>query len=218
MSKLISSILNADNSFSKGYIQIINRAFTKASRTTRELLPELPDIDIVFYANPSQVVEQTGIGGNTENAHTIIIPLDPEFKISEKELFLVICHEIHHACRIAKFGDTNSLLKKIISEGLADQFQVEIAPNSQPVTYRRDITRKDLEKGLSDLRSIMPDGDYDYYEWFFGYGDYPNWMGYTLGNIIVERYILTNKKSASELVWVPAEEFATFVRNFKLDS
>ena len=216
MSNIISTILNANNDFSQNYLEIINRAFTKATRITRGLLQELPNIDILFYANSNQVIEQTGIGGNTENENTIIIPLDPKFSISEEELFLTICHEIHHAKRIAILGDTNSLLKKVISEGLADQFQVQIQPGVRPITYRSDISRDDLEKGLNDLKRILNDGEYDYYEWFFGYGKYPNWMGYTLGNMIIERYTAVSGQLPAKLVSEPVEYFSKFVANFEI--
>jgi len=217
MSNIISTILNANNDFSQDYIEIIDRAFTKATRTTRELLQELPNIDILFYSNSSQVIEKTGIGGNTENANTIIIPLDPEFAISEEELFLTICHEIHHAKRIAALGDTNSLLKKVISEGLADQFQVQINPTTRPVTYRDDISRLELEKALKELKEIASsNGEYDYYEWFYGYGKYSNWIGYTLGNMIIESFINERKQSASELIVQPVDYFSAFVNEFQL--
>lgn len=217
MSNIISTILNANNDFSQDYLEIINRAFAKATRTTGELLQDLPDIDILFYANSGQVIEQTGIGGNTENANTIIIPLDPKFNISEQELFLTICHEIHHAKRIAALGDTDSLLKKVISEGLADQFQVQINPNTRPVTYRNDISSDELEKALQELKEIANnDSGYDYYEWFFGYGKYSNWIGYTLGNMIIERFVNEENQSPSELVLRPVDYFSTFVNKFQL--
>lgn len=212
MSDINIHILNANNAFSKEYIAIINKAFTRATRKTRELLKELPNVDVVFYDNPSQVIPAIGIGGNTENANTIIIPLDSSFDISEEELYLTICHELHHTARMMKLGDTDSLLKKIISEGLADQFEKEINPKHKIVTYDVDIASDKLLKGFNDLAEVMKTGEYDYFEWFFGYGKYPNWFGYTLGNFIIEKYNSRNKTTPSQLVHTPADEFIDFIK------
>ncbi len=215
MSDINIHILNADNTFSKEYIAVINKAFARASRKTRELLIELPNIDVVVYNNPSQVIPATGIGGNTENANTIIIPLDASFDISDEELFLTICHELHHTARMMKLGDTDTLLKKIISEGLAVQFEVEINPKHTPATYKNDVTHDQLMKGMKDLEKIHKTGEYDYYEWFFGYGQYPNWFGYALGIYIIDQYNNINRTTPSRLVDTPAEEFITFIKELE---
>ena len=215
MSDINIHILNANNTFSKNYIAIINKAFTRASRKTRELLKELPNVDVVFYDNSSQVIPATGIGGNTENANTIIIPLDSSFGISKEELFLTICHELHHTARMMKLGDTDSLLKKVISEGLAVQFEVEINPKHTPATYKNEVTHDQLIKGMKDLQKINQTGEYDYYEWFFGYGQYPNWFGYALGVYIIDQYNNINKTTPSQLVHKPAEDFIGFIETLE---
>lgn len=126
---------------------------------------------------------------------------------------LTICHELHHAARMSQLGDTDSLLKKIVSEGLADQFELEIDPNHHPITYRKDLSSEDIQRGLRDLRQIIQskDGEYDYYEWFFGYGKYPNWFGYTIGNFIISNYWEKSELTPAELVNQSAEGFIPFL-------
>lgn len=207
------TILNANDIFSTAKCKVISKAFMEAVKSTSKLLQELPDIDIVFYHNPNAVISETGIGGNTDTQHVIMIPLDAYFDFSEHELMLTICHELHHAVRMSRLGDTNSLLKKVISEGLADQFENEIDPNHHPITYRKDMVDIDITQGLDDLMEVvrLKGGEYDYYEWFFGYGKYPNWFGYTLGNYIIEAYCRHNNTTPSTLVYTPAEKFIPFL-------
>ncbi len=204
-------LLNSNEIFSDDKREIINEAFVLAVQSTQKLLQELPDIDVVFYHNPKRVIDEVGIGGNTENKNVIMVPLNAKFDLSKKELMLTICHEFHHAARMNKLGDTDSLLKKIVSEGLADQFELEIDPGHRPITYRKDIPETELRKGIGDLEKIMESGGYDYYEWFFGYGAYPNWFGYTLGNYIVEKYCNATGSKPSQLVYTPVEAFSPFV-------
>jgi uncharacterized protein YjaZ len=210
-SKINKIILNSNGTFPATKLKVINEAFAIAVRLTRKLLQELPNIDVVFYHNPELVISEVGIGGNTDNENVIMIPLDAKFSLSQHELMLTICHELHHAARMSKLGDTDSLLKKVISEGLADQFELEIDPKHHPITYRKDIAETEIHKGINNLKKIVESGDYDYYEWFFGYGEYPNWFGYTLGNYIIEKYCNENDTKPSRLVHTPADTFSSFL-------
>lgn len=212
-SRINKIILNSSGIFSDDKLEIITEAFTIAVRSTRKLLQVLPNIDVVFYHNPEMVIPETGIGGNTDTQNIIMIPLDADFGLNQHELMLTICHELHHAVRMSQLGDTDSLLKKIVSEGLADQFELEIDPNHHPITYRKDLSSEDIQRGLRDLRQIIQskDGEYDYYEWFFGYGKYPNWFGYTIGNFIISKYWEKSELTPAELVNQSAEGFIPFL-------
>jgi uncharacterized protein YjaZ len=212
MTTITKTILNANKQFSDTQVARINGAFSEAVRTTRTLLKGLPNVDVVFYDNPEYVVSETGIGGNTDNANTIFIPLDAGYDFSERELLFVIRHELHHTARMNELGQTDSLFKKVISEGLADQFEKEFEAGYQPITYRKDIPHKKIIEGIKELKDIIKTKDYNYYEWFFGYNErYPNWFGYTLGNYIIEAYCRKNYITPSELVITPAEEFESFI-------
>ncbi len=202
------TLLNSAGLFSKKQAGDIEEVFLEAVRSVRGSLEVLPDIDVVFYHNPDYVVPDTGIGGNTDSENLIFIPLDATVDISMRELLFVVRHELHHAVRMSKLGQTDSLIKKVISEGLADQFELCFDPAYRSITYRDDIKQADLLMGLEDLITVIEGGDYNYYEWFFGYDDtYPNWLGYTLGNMIVEKYCRRHDTNAAELVYEPAESF-----------
>ena len=99
-------------------------------RTTRTLLEDLPNVDMVFYDNPEYVVSETGIGGNTDNANTIFIPLDAKFDYSERDLLFVIRHEPHHIVRKNTLGDTVHFLRKLFPRGF---------PTSLKLNLRQDI-------------------------------------------------------------------------------
>jgi len=212
MMSIVKTILNADNQFSPTQVKKISGAFLEAVRTVRASLKVLPNVNIVFYDNPDYVAPETGIGGNTDNEHLVFIPLDAKKDFNQRELLFVIRHELHHTVRIAKLGQTNSLLKKVISEGLADQFESVFDPKYRPITYRKDISNDDITKGLKDLKQIIKTGNYNYYEWFFGYNDvYPRWLGYTLGNMIIEKYLSSSNLSIADLVYTPADVFIPMI-------
>lgn len=212
MRTITKTVLNSNKQFSETQLKTINRAFTEAVRTVRTLLKVLPNVDVVFYDNPEYVVPETGIGGNTDNANTVFIPLDASMHFSERALLFVTRHELHHTVRMNTLGGTDSLFEKVISEGLADQFETEFEARYRPITYRDDIPRDKILEGLKELKGIIKTKDYNYYEWFFGYNDrYPKWFGYTLGNYIIEAYCKANDATPSELTVVPAEDFELFL-------
>jgi uncharacterized protein YjaZ len=210
--RIKKTILNSAECFTADKIEIINDAFAIAVRRCRKLLQTLPTMDIVFYNDPSSVISKIGIGGNTDNENVIRIPLDASFDFNQQDLMLTICHEIHHAARMSKLGKTSSLFEKIVSEGLADQFEYEIEPSREIITFRKDIGANEIKNGIRELLRIEQTGDdYDYYEWFFGYGEYPKWFGYTVGNYIISNSCKGNGVIPSQLVNKPAGDFLLFI-------
>lgn len=192
-------LLDIAERFDSNQIRLVKEAFDKAVGTSAALI-EVRAVDVVVYHNPNLVIKRTGIGGSTLTPNLISVPIDATRKFKFDDLYLTICHELHHAVRQGKFGFPATLLDAVISEGLADQFEVEIEPTKHPITFRKDIDKKTLLRGFANLKKQMNSKDYDYYEWFFGKGRYPNWFGYTLGNIIVEAHVESRKIKPSKLV------------------
>ena len=192
-------LLNTGKDLKHDQISMIRMSFNKAVKTCQKLI-STNDVDVIIYHNPAYVMKETGIGGKTLTTHVIEIPLDAKRKLDPETLYLTICHEMYHAVRQRKFGFPSTLLDAIISEGLADQFEVEINSKRQPITFMKDINTKALLNGLSNLKKGINKKDYDYSGWFFGSSTYPKWLGYTLGNLIVERYVKDSNTKPSGLV------------------
>ena len=154
---------------------------------------------------------ETGIGGSTPTTHIINIQLDAKRRLDKEVLYLAFCHEFHHAMRQRKFGFPKTLLDAVISEGLADQFEKEINLDAKLITYRKDISKKILLNGFSNLKKEMNSNSYDYFGWFFGTSKYPKYFGYTLGNMIVEKYLDHTNTTPSALVRTPAKSFIKYI-------
>ena len=189
---------------------MIRGVFDRATKTCRRLI-SADAVDVLIYHNPFYVMPETGIGGSTPTTHFIDIPIDAKRKLDPKILYLTICHEMHHAMRQRKFGFPKTLFDAVVSEGLADQFEREINPSAELTTYRRDIDNSVLRDAFRDLKKEMTNDNYNYHGWFFGAGTYPKYLGYTLGNIIVEKYLGDNRIKPSELVNKNTKSFAKYI-------
>lgn len=205
------TILNSHLKFSQQKTIRIHDAFSKASKVLEDIFPIYTAVDIVFYDNVFEVNKDSGVGGQTISEHLIMIPLDSAFDFTEEEIFVTICHEFHHKIRLEAFGPMYDLLDSVIAEGLAEQFEKELLPDRQLVTYKNAPLPDHMTQALKDLKKIIDGDDYDYNEWFLGTGTYPKWHGYVLGNYIVDKYTKKYDKKPSELARTGTSEFKSFI-------
>ncbi|MNV89065.1 hypothetical protein D3C71_1833290 [compost metagenome] len=94
-----------------------------------------------------------------------------------------------------------TLGEALVSEGLAGQF-VRHVFGSDPEPWEHAIASADLLRspvGLQTLESRY----YDHNEWFFGFGDKPKWLGYSLGYQMVGRW-LASRGETDISTWVNA--------------
>ena len=117
-----------------------------AVSSVKKLLP-IKDVDIVFYDNPGATFDEGeigGIGGFTQNAHTMFISLNPRhpnFKNAlGNELFFMLAHELNHTIRWQKQVEGDTLLEAMIFEGLADHFAMEVTERKEPTMYSAALT------------------------------------------------------------------------------
>ena len=215
MNKISRTILNSSGSFNEKQIATIETAFARAERTVSTLLKHTPNADVVFYDNPQETNDKVGVGGQTMNEHTVFIPLDSSFPFTEDEIFVTICHELHHCARLHAIGRTDTLLDSVVIEGMGEQFEKEVLPSRTLITYNESLTKKQIAESLAELKKVIKSGKYNYGEWFLGEGIYPKWYGYSLGNFIVEQYGKEHGMKPSEMTQTPTEDFEDFIRNMK---
>src|SRR3989344_2664021 len=168
-----------------------------AVSSVKKLLP-IKDVDIVFYDNPGATFDEgeiVGIGGFTQNAHTMFISLNPRhpnFKNAlGNELFFMLAHELNHTIRWQKQVEGDTLLEAMIFEGLADHFAMEVTGRKNPTAYSSALTLSQ-KKTLFDKASKEWDKPtYNHNEWFYGSKPeiIPRWTGYTLGYDLVADYL-----------------------------
>ena len=173
-------------------------------------------VDIVFYHNPAGVIPELGIGGHSANANTIFISLDPKFKNFRQtidfQIERILAHELHHCLRWRKVGYGKTLLEALITEGLADHFEIEVTGKStQP--WDRALDDKQIEKYLDLAKPEFNHKNYDRHAWFFGSQTrrLPRWTGYTLGFHLVGKYLKNNpSKRPSDLYATAAREILRY--------
>lgn len=193
------------------YENIIRKEFDVVVSKIREKLL-LDGVDVVIYDNPEWAIPETGIGGYTPNEHLVFISLNPEVAHFEQNLKnnlkRTIAHELHHAMRWRNPGYGETLFEALITEGLADHFDMEINETDIPEPRDTALTELQVNEFVKKASQEFDSKEYDHKEWFFGSKDIPRWTGYALGFKIVGDYLKRNpEKKPSMLYAVKADKF-----------
>lgn len=196
------------NPFAKG----IQKHSEKATKKIKEKIP-ISNVDIVFYDNPEGVIPEIGIGGYAPSPHLVLIALDPKFANFERtmkaEIERTIAHELYHCLRARGPGYGKSLLTALVSEGLADYFDLEINGGG-PRLWDVALSNKQMLELGEKAKKEYQNENYNHNDWFFGSkdGTIPRWAGYTLGFKLVGEYLARNPGlKPSKLYGIKAEKF-----------
>ncbi len=197
------------------YYDQIKNISDEAITKVKKQLP-LDNVDIVICDNPEGVIPEIGIGGFTLNEHLIFISLDPQFsdfqQTIDKELKRALVHELHHVPRWQSLGDLidDTLFGALITEGLADHFDMEINNLNNPKLWGVALNKKQLAEVTIKAQKEFDNKNYNHSKWFFGSDkeNIPEWAGYTLGFNIVADYLKKNPdKKPSQLYSAKSEDF-----------
>ena len=205
-------ILNAAGRLTP-YIDKIENIFDKTVAKVLEKTSFL-GTDVVISEFAEDTIPELGIGGHTYGPDLIFICLDAKFpdfinKTLNEELSRTIVHELSHAVRGQTIGYGETLLKALISEGLADHFDMEINEKG-PHLWDIVLNEDQIKEMKSRAKKEYNDKKYNHNEWFFGSKEkkIPRWTGYSLGFNLIAEYLKKNpSKKASQLHNVKAEEF-----------
>jgi uncharacterized protein YjaZ len=170
-------------------------------------------VDIIVRDNPERSISEIGIGGFTENKYIINLSLNPQFpnfkNVINKYLPRILTHEAHHILRMRACGYGTTLLEALVSEGLADHFDIEIN-NEAPLPWSVALTKNDLDTLIQRAGKEYFNSHYNHKAWFFGSQEknIPRWSGYAIGYYLVGKYLKNNsEKRPSNLIDRPAIEF-----------
>ena len=170
----------------------------------------LPSVDVVVDDDAQSTIPETGVGGFAPSAHILYIHLNPEFKDLENnldfEIKSTLAHELCHCARWAVRGYGSTLLEALVSEGLADNFDIEVN-NSSPKPWNTAIQQGELENLKQKAQKEFLYDEYDHKSWFFGSDEIPRWAGYSLGYMIVGEYLKRTNRKASEFIDKEAKLF-----------
>lgn len=172
-------------------------------------LMRLKPLDVVVQTGKHVILEK-GHLGYSPRPGVIFITVDPEsaaLKANADASFeRMFAHELHHAARWDGPGYGSTLGEALVSEGLAGHFALELF-GGNPEPWERlpqSIVRDHVPVAIRDWKNP----DYNHDVWFFGVGDVPRWLGYSLGFRAVEKFLAEHPdRAASNLAGVQAAEF-----------
>ncbi len=193
------------------YVKAIEKIFENTLAKVSNKIP-ISDIDIIVRDNPPGAIPETGEGGFAYSSSFIDISLNPEFPnflevVINKNLERTFAHELNHAARWSTVGYGTTLLEAMISEGLADHFEIEVTKN-KPSPWDTALDKEQLGIFSKKAEKEYYNEKYNHSEWFFGSKEIPRWTGYTIGYNTVADYLKKHsKKKPSDIYSLKAEEF-----------
>ncbi|MEN9582755.1 MAG: hypothetical protein RL641_709 [Candidatus Parcubacteria bacterium] len=193
------------------YESIIRAAFDEVILKIKEKI-DLPDVDVIVVDNPLFAIPETGVSGFVNSKHLVTISINPDLPQLEETLAFEICstiaHELNHCIRMKAVSSYGNLLEALVSEGLADNFDIEIN-GSKLRPWSVSLDDEKLAELKKSAEADIKNNKYNHDDWFFGREDrgIPRWAGYSIGFDIVKKYIQKSGKKASELTTTKAEEF-----------
>lgn len=196
----------------KPFARDIKKYSEKAIKKVTEKIP-ISNVDIVFYDNSEGTIPEIGIGGYAPSPHLVLIALDPKFANFERtvseEIERTIAHELYHCLRARGPGWGKSLLAAMVSEGLADHFDLEVNGGG-PRLWDVALSDKQMFEWGEKAKKEYQNKNYTHNEWFFGSkdGTILRWAGYTLGFKMVGDYLARNPGlKPSKLYDIKVEKF-----------
>ena len=154
-----------------------------------------PRLDILVERGAGAVIAEIGMVGQSYRATLFSLTVDPDnpnfaSSLADGTLRRQVAHEVHHCLRYAGPGYGASLGQALVSEGLAGHF-VRRLFQTPPEPWERAVEAKVAWGFLPDAETLAS-FSYNHRSWFFGAGGhYPRWLGYTLGYMIVGRWLDT---------------------------
>ncbi|MEM1385694.1 MAG: DUF2268 domain-containing putative Zn-dependent protease [Pseudomonadota bacterium] len=167
-----------------------------------------PRLDILVQRN-TRVIQEIGMVGHAHHSTLFSLSLDPdnpafEAGLQDATLRRQVIHEAHHCLRMAGPGYGRSLGEALVSEGLAGQF-VRRMFNNPPEPWETAVEPETLRTHTPSPQRLAAE-TYDHGAWFFGTGELPRWLGYSLGYRMAAEWVDAAQPTPERMVGVPATE------------
>ncbi len=156
-------------------------------------------LDIVVSA-AHDMPESLLVSGQCYEPGVIGLTIDTgQFRVPERlhyQMLKTLFHEFHHALRWDGPGYGDALGEALVSEGLAQRFlhEMMLCP---PEPFEIAVPDAICEAWRASALTGFDDVDYDHAAWFFGTGEMPEWLGYTLGRRMVDRYLARHPEATA---------------------
>jgi uncharacterized protein YjaZ len=177
----------------------------------------LRDIVVLYDANPYHVIPELGIGGYAPSANVVFISVNPshrKFRASmDEQILRTLAHELHHCMRWRGPGYGRTLFEALITEGLADHFDIEVSGKAPP-PWCTALSPEQLSTYRTLALKQAERMNYNHRAWFYDESkEFPRWTGYSVGFALVSEYLRKFlKQKASKLHATPASEFMRVLR------
>ena len=181
--------------------------FETAYRTLSAFMAP-PSLDIIIERVAGQTIPEMGIMGYAHRSTLFSMTIDPdnpnfEQSLRDGALHRQIIHEVHHCMRMAGPGYGDTLGEVLVSEGLAGQFVGKLL-GTKPELWEKAVPLRRLRSTPVEQKTLAAT-DYDHSAWFYGNGEYPRWLGYSLGYAMVGQWLETaGQIDDSTWIGVPA--------------
>ncbi|MDP7320879.1 MAG: DUF2268 domain-containing putative Zn-dependent protease [Bacteriovoracaceae bacterium] len=190
--------------------EILINTIEKAVEISQNFIP-LRDVSFSIEFDEQQVIPEWGVGGYCENDSLVEIAVEKNRENDWKQFLpRTVFHEWHHLARWRGIGYGKALLEVMISEGLAQHFEVEV-DKGNPSFFSQFLTSEQRNNMFACLKNEYRDPSFDHSRWFFGKGEFPFQGGYDLSFYITGMYMTETKAKPSQLIDLTAEKMATFL-------
>ncbi|MDH7792660.1 DUF2268 domain-containing putative Zn-dependent protease [Ochrobactrum sp. AN78] len=192
--------------------QRISIEIDQAFQTLKTFTPP-PQFDILL-GRSAYTIPEIGILGRAYNSTLLSLNFDPDNTnlrptLTDGTVQRQLLHEVHHCLRMAGPGYGWTLGEALISEGLAGHFVnnlMKTPPEPWECAIAPEVLRID-----SPTAAALQSADYDHASWFFGSGQLPRWLGYSLGFELVRIWRETTQpQTFAQWINTPATEILAF--------
>lgn len=197
--------LNTSGKLDKYKNKIIDKA-KESMNIIRGFIP-IDNVDIVIRYSETAILT---ILGYSPDANTIYLSIDTQNQniesIIDSQILRTLSHESHHCLRWRDPGYGETLYEAMVTEGLADHFDIEITGN-EPQPWSIVLTDEKLQEMEQKAKAFYW-SKYDHNLWFYGTNasEIPNWTGYSLGFKIIDEYLKISHEKPSKLFSKSARE------------
>jgi uncharacterized protein YjaZ len=177
----------------------------------QKMLP-LGDVDLVLCANETGAIYPGGFGGTAPSADVVILYFDrnsPQFQEQlETRLQATLAHELHHAARHAHPGYGRIMVEALVTEGLAQHFELPFLNGKRPVLSQLKQPERLPELMTLARAEFQHDLATAYVDWFAGNRalNIPTSAGYVIGFELVGQYLEKTGQDAGAAYNVTAQE------------
>lgn len=171
--------LESNVKFTKKYKKRLETIIRDSARRATEILGLKKDV-INFTVYPLK----GNSTGTTQAKEWIILNIPKNY--AKNKLRALVCHEMHHIkTDFCNYSKRRAFLDALFLEGLAIAFQTErLKETPKYVRYNKKFIRKWLPVLKKQDLSAR---DYNYYEWFWGQGKKPKFLGYKLAKYLMDQ-------------------------------